>query len=57
MWIKTKKGSYANFDFISYLYQDPYGEWTICENGDGFSQAIDGDTAKRLIENISKNLF
>lgn len=57
MWIKTKKGYYVNFDYVSFLYQDPTGEWIICEHGDGFSQVIDDDTAKRLIENISKNLF
>lgn len=57
MWIKTKNGSYANFDSISYVYLDSYNQWCICEKGDGFNQIIDDETAKRLIEHISKNLF
>lgn len=57
MWVKTKQGSFANIDYVSYLHLNSDKEWIICENGDGFSQLVDNETAERLIEYISKNLL
>ncbi len=58
MWIKTKNGSYANLNYVSYVsYDSNTKEWKIGENsGEGFWQAITEETAGRLVSLIEKDL-